>query len=240
MSTISTKSNIKLKAILWDIDGTLAKSSNLAYSSSNAVLLKNGFQTISEEDYHYGSRYNTPQRFSWHVSGNPNDNSGVGETLGAQFDEHYVALVSSDTAGLYPIIFDLLKKIRTMDEYIKYGALSNACGAYVRAVLAANEINDIFDVSYGADDVDASKPNPAGLLKCCEVLKLTPNECIYVGDAPTDAQAAKSAGMISVGVTWGSFASSVVNDASFDFVANSVDELEAIFTMLIFQNKKKL
>jgi pyrophosphatase PpaX len=67
------------------------------------------------------------------------------------------------------------------------------------------------------------------------VLKLDPRECIYVGDAPTDAQAAAAAGMKSIGVTWGSFTASIVQNASFDYVANTVDELETIFKLLLFQ-----
>ena len=60
--------------------------------------------------------------------------------------------------------------------------LSNACGAYVRAVVAANELDEVggqrlglFKVALGADEVPAAKPAADGLLLCCEQLGVEPS-----------------------------------------------------------------
>ena len=45
-------------------------------------------------------------------------------------------------------------------------------------------------VALGADEVAAAKPDPDGLLLCCERLGVNPASSVYVGDSPTDGQAA--------------------------------------------------
>ena len=79
------------------------------YSSTKVVLNNNGIKDITEEEYHLGTKYTTPRRLAWHVTGNPDDPIGV--LLGKQFDELYVKLVSTKTAGLYPGVLDMLDKI---------------------------------------------------------------------------------------------------------------------------------
>lgn len=62
----------------------------------------------------------------------------------------------------------------------------------------------------------------------CYDLQLKPQECIYIGDSPSDAAAAKAAGMGAVGVLWGSHAEEKVRAAPFDHVCRSVEELKAL------------
>ena len=90
------------------------------------------------------------------------------------------------------------------------GALSNACGSYVRAVMTANRLDEkpgerlaVMRVALGADEVPAAKPAADGLLLCCERLGVEARHAVYVGDSPSDGKAARAAGMRSVGVLWG-------------------------------------
>jgi beta-phosphoglucomutase-like phosphatase (HAD superfamily) len=106
-----------------------------------------------------------------------------------------------------------------------YGALSNACGAYVRRVCTINECSNDFKVQLGADEVSQPKPFPDGLLQCASSLAIEPSSCLYIGDSPTDGQAAKAAGMRSIGVTWGSHPSQSVESA-FDVTVHDVPSLE--------------
>jgi phosphoglycolate phosphatase-like HAD superfamily hydrolase len=221
--------------ILWDIDGTLADSYLLGYEITLEVLSRNGKDTITQEQYHQGTKYATPNRLAWHVTGNPEDPVGI--DLGYQFDDLYVDLVSDQTAGFFPGITALLHNVRTScasNVSIKYGALSNACGAYARAVMQVNNTSDEFEACYGADDVPAPKPSAEGLLKLCSSLCVAPSRthCVYVGDSPTDAQAAAAAGIYSVGVTWGSHAADHVR-AAFDETAESVEQLGSILEAFI-------
>lgn len=52
-----------------------------------------------------------------------------------------------------------------------------------------------------ADDVSASKPDPAGYLMAARVLGLAPADCVVVEDAPAGVAAGLAAGMRVIGIT---------------------------------------
>ncbi len=55
-----------------------------------------------------------------------------------------------------------------------------------------------------ADDTDRHKPDPTPLLMCAEQLGIAPGDALYVGDARSDYEAARNAGMDFAYATWGS------------------------------------
>lgn len=65
--------------VLWDVDGTLSDSFQLGFDSTNAVLQRNGKDRISTESYHQGTKFTTPRRMAWHVTGDPDH--PIGEEL---------------------------------------------------------------------------------------------------------------------------------------------------------------
>lgn len=227
LSMISSKVN----AILWDVDGTLSDSFMLGFTSTATVLSRNGKTSITEDEYHAGTKYTTPRRLAWHVTSNPDDPIGI--RLGQEFDDLYVTLVSTKTAPLYSGIKETLVYLKSQQPSLKYAALSNACGAYVKAVMDCNSLGDLFPVQLGADEVPEAKPSGLGLLHCSSLLAVDPTKCIYVGDSPSDALAATNAGYLcSIGVTWGSHKEERVREA-FTYTAYSVQELQAILVSLM-------
>lgn len=62
-------SELRFKAVIWDVDGTLAFTTALGFSATNAVLTGDGYPEISENEYQTGTRYTTPQRLAWHATG---------------------------------------------------------------------------------------------------------------------------------------------------------------------------
>ena len=225
-----TSDSPQLRVVLWDVDGTLADSYFLGYSSTNAVFRDNGMAEIGEDVYHMGTKLTTPRRMAWHSTGDPDDVSGI--ALGDQFDDLYVKLVSMETAAFYDGIPNVLTSLLKKNPTLRYGALSNACGAYVRAVLKANSVSDMFVVGLGADEVPAAKPSADGLLQICKDLDIDPSHCIYIGDSPSDGQAASNAGMPSVGVTWGSHPVETVRPA-FTHTVHDTDALGLLLMQML-------
>ena len=213
--------------VLWDVDGTLADSEILGFDATNEVLKANGVAAVTLADYKIGCRYTTPERFNYHL-GMPTG-ADDGARLGQLFDDMYVQLVSKKTAGLFDGIERLLRSLALNGH--PQGALSNACGAYVRAVVDANELSEVpgqrlglFKVALGADEVPAAKPAGDGLLKCCEAMQCVPAMSVYVGDSPSDGKAARAAGLKSIGVLWGANDESALT-GHFDVVVDSVPAL---------------
>ena len=123
------------QGVLWDVDGTLVESTDLAFVATNEVLEANGRPQITIEQYKVGCKFTTPERcarpapgirlppcgqpsalltlrcaarrsFNDHTGSPPGDE--VGWKLGDEFDRTYVTRVSPETAGLFPGIARLL------------------------------------------------------------------------------------------------------------------------------------
>ena len=228
-------------AVLWDVDGTLVESTRLAFDATNEVLAAQGREEINVDEYKIGCKYTTPERFNFHMGLSEGD--ALGAKLGQIFDDTYVLRVSKETAGLFDGMDRLLRSLALAGH--PQGALSNACGAYVRAVMTANELDEspgqrigLFRVALGADEVPKAKPAADGLLECCEKLGVTPAASVYVGDSPSDGKAASAAGMRSVGVLWGANGKAALED-HFDVLVEDVPGLTRALRDLLLTKEAK-
>ena len=134
------------RAVVFDIDGTLADSFQLAFSATNKVLTNNNFPPITAEQYHFGCRYTTPVRLATHTGLSPIDADfeARGAKLGAEFDALYIGMVDAKTAGFYPGMHEL---IRRAPSDVKIGALTNAAVAYAVEILKSHRL-----VNYRGDN----------------------------------------------------------------------------------------
>ena len=218
------------KGILFDIDGTLSNSWRLGYEASKEVLLNHPGRLweLTEEEYHDHTRYCTPERLARHVGLTPSTDPKSsfiieGNRLGKLFDDMYIARVSTKTAGFYPEISSLISELSALS--IPLGALTNAARDYATAVFICNGCSESFASVHGADSVPCPKPSADGLLLCAEEMELDPRKCVYVGDSPSDGEAARAAGMRSIGVTWGSHEEGKIR-RKFDVLCRDVGELK--------------
>jgi len=65
------------------------------------------------------------------------------------------------------------------------------------------ELAGQFEVIVGFEDTDRHKPDPDPVLAALRKLGADPSQAAYVGDSPFDIQAAKTAGVFAVAVSWG-------------------------------------
>ena len=215
----------KCQVVVWDVDGTLADSTDLGFDCTNLVLRQNALAEITRAQYLQGTRHTTPRRLAWHATGDAD--AACGEALGAAFDATYVELVSRDTTGFYDGVDAIVERLR--EDGRAQAVLSNACGTYARAVVRANGVEGTMKRCYGADDVPLAKPAPDGVLMIMRELGVEDLGTVcYIGDAPSDGAAARAAGCVAVGVNWGSHdLRDAAHAENFDVVFDTVDELAA-------------
>jgi HAD superfamily hydrolase (TIGR01509 family) len=213
------------EAVIFDVDGTLADSGHLGFTATLELLEKYAIPLITYEEYCAHTRYTTPDRLARHAGLVPGTSEfhERGRTLAQEFDDLYIAQVSLETAAFFPGMLDLLLAI---SPSVKIAALTNAACRYAHAVLQVNdaELYRRFASIRGADDVPKPKPFPDGLWQICSELGVSADRCVYIGDSPSDGEAAKAAGMSSIGVGWGAHPMDRLSP-SFDATANSVDQL---------------
>jgi phosphoglycolate phosphatase len=95
-----------------------------------------------------------------------------------------------------PILFEgVAESLRDLKSTgLRLGIATNGSGIAARELMAVHGLEGLFEVFVGADMVEKGKPDPEMILLSCEIAGIPPAETVYVGDAPADMMAGKSAG----------------------------------------------
>ena len=185
--------NPNAKALIFDLDGTLADTMPVHFWAYKNILVD------------YGIDF-TPELFAT-LAGVPA--VGTIEKLNEQFGTKMNAEeVGHFKEAEYEKIMHKMKPIIPVVDLMKkyHGKMPMAVGTggYHRLAWKTMEIlglDKYFDILVSSNDVTHPKPHPETFLKCAELLGVEPAFCEVFEDADLGIQAAKSAGMMSTLVT---------------------------------------
>ncbi|SHF67321.1 pyrophosphatase PpaX [Desulfofundulus australicus DSM 11792] len=115
--------------------------------------------------------------------------------------QHYYHLDHDRYTRLFPGTLEMLRNLRAMG--LKLGIVTSKGKTGAWRTVNFTGLDQYIDVMVTAHDVDRHKPLPDPILKAMEVLQTRPDRTVYVGDSYFDIQAGRSAGVKTLGVTWG-------------------------------------
>jgi phosphoglycolate phosphatase len=120
--------------------------------------------------------------------------------LQRRFLEIYRAALSGRTR-LFPGMAEVLDALEA--RRLKSGIVTNKAGWLTEPLLEQLDLRRRFDCVVSGDTLAERKPHPLPLLHAAKLAGVTPGECIYVGDAERDVQAAHAAGMVALVANYG-------------------------------------
>ena len=213
------------KGAIFDLDGTLLNTLDDLTASVQWAMTDMGLKPCSREqvrDYIGSGALVLCRR----CLGENADESTLKELL-SRFQAHYREHLRDNTAP-FPGILELLHGMK--EKGVKRGVVSNKFSAATQAVCAFY-FPDLMDAVVGEEPGVAIKPAPDSLLAVMRRFGLTPDECVMIGDSPQDIIAARRAGCLSVGVTWGYRSRSVLEEAGADRIIDKASDLWIILGM---------
>jgi HAD superfamily hydrolase (TIGR01509 family) len=189
-----------LKAVIFDIDGTLIDSVDLHAEAWREALLHFGHD-IPYEEVRWQIGKGGDQLMAALLTKGDHERQGeeIERYRSQLFKERYLP-----KAVAFPHVRDLFKKLKASGLRV---ALASSCKADEMPIYerVAN-IKDLVDSKTCGDDVDRSKPESDIFEVMLRRLgDLQPEQAIAVGDAPYDAEAAGKAGLRTIGVLSGGF-----------------------------------
>lgn len=187
-----------IKAIFFDLDGTLADSLLDLATSCNYALAKHGYNTHETEKYKYfvgDGMQKLIERILPEEYRTEELRTQVFNTFWSHYTAHYY-----DNTVAYKGIYELIAALKEKNYII--AVISNKADEMCQAVV--NKLfPNTFDLVCGKLENYPTKPDPALFNLLTQKLGVTAAECVIVGDSGMDMKTAVNSGTVGVGVLWG-------------------------------------
>ena len=210
-----------IKALIWDMDGTLLNTLDDIVGAVNATLRKWDLPEKSKTELlqfiGFGARHLCHGATQFE-----------GERL-TQFLTEYrqMAIDRNDPeTTIYPGIVALLDTCR--ERGIKLGIYTNKPQKWCTKLANKFFGEGVFDAIYGTHEGGVLKPDPNGILSMCKAWGISPKEAVMIGDSPVDWETSVNANCIGVCVSWGFRTRTVLAQAGADIIVDDVGALCAV------------
>ena len=192
----------KLKAIAFDLDGTLIDSAPDLAAATQATLTELKLPSCSEEQVRSwignGAKV-LMQRALTHSLDRPVEADMLEDTM-PLFMKHYQENLEQHSQ-LYPGVLAVLDELSSLGYSM--AVVTNKPYRFAVPLLKAFKIEHHFTKVLGGDSLEKMKPDPLPLTHLLDKWKLKPEALLMVGDSKNDILAAKAAGISSIGLTYG-------------------------------------
>lgn len=210
---------MRIRAVIWDLDGTLLDTLADLAASVNAALTKNGLPERTQDEVRRFVGNGVKKLVERAVP------KGTQEAKAAQVYDDFVAHYaghSRDSTKPYDGIIDMLDALAARG--VKLGIVSNKIDFAVKE-LSREYFGSRMQVAVGDDPSRARKPAPDSVLEAMRIMGVTAQETVYVGDSDVDVLTARNAGTLLCAVSWGFRDEDCLRAAGAERIAHTPDML---------------
>lgn len=180
----------EFRGVLFDLDGTLLDTARDMAEALNRLRVTEGLESLPYERIRPFVSHGAPRLIRL-AFGEPDP--ARYESLRARFLEFYSGAIAVHTR-LFEGFDGVLDAVERAG--MRWGIVTNKPGWLTTPLLAQVGLAPRCGCVVAGDTLAERKPHPLPLLHAAGLLGLEPRECVYVGDAERDVQAARNAGMI--------------------------------------------
>ena len=186
-----------MKALIFDLDGTLLNTIGDLHSSTNFALRSFGFpeRSLEEVNSFVGNGLAMLIRRAVPEGTTEETVQNVLREMKAHYAEHY-----HDRTLPYSGIMELLCECKA--KGIPMAIVSNKADPFVKN-LRSLFFAELIDIAIGESPELPRKPAPDMVYAALEQLYVSKENAFYVGDSEVDVLTARNAGLPCLAVTWG-------------------------------------
>ena len=207
-----------IRAVFFDVDGTIIASMNLLLKAFNLALADIGEEPVDGKIFQMAKskELGTISHYVTTVLGKPEKKA----QMYASYVRHYTYMLQNEVQ-LIPGTPEVFRQLR--EKGIKIGLQTTQYRAMLEIILNKFTLN--LDATVARDEVINKKPAPDQILKLCELLAVSPEGSLVVGDWVGDIQAGKSAGAKTAGVLTGLSTGEELTLAGADHVVQDITSI---------------
>ncbi|BCL74806.1 phosphoglycolate phosphatase [Jeongeupia sp. HS-3] len=187
-----------IRAILFDLDGTLADTAPDLGAALNRLLIEEGLPEQPHEAIRPLASHGARGLIELGFGVTPDDAAFA--LLRERFLAHYAAALCEHTV-LFDGIAELIAAIGARG--LPWGIVTNKPGRFTDPLVRKLPLPVQPGCVVSGDTVGVAKPDPKPMLHAAEQLGVPPGACIYVGDAERDIEAGRRVGMKTVIADYG-------------------------------------
>ncbi|MGQ9425929.1 HAD family hydrolase [Gilvimarinus sp. F26214L] len=187
-----------LKAVIFDLDGTLLDTAPDFFTTVNQLRQEEGLPPLPNDiirrTVSNGARALVNMAFELEFTAPGFDR------LHQRLLQIYAEQLAASTQP-FPGIPETLALLQS--HSIPWGIVTNKSHTYTRPILDALDLHPDPATVICPEDVENTKPHPESLLLACDQLSCQAREVIYVGDHQRDIDCGKAAGSYTVAAAYG-------------------------------------
>ena len=187
-----------IKAVLFDLDGTLANSLKDLAVATNYALATENFPPRQTEEFKMFVGDGIAKMLERALPENYRDSETVAR-MEKVFLKYY-SVHYADTTSSYAGVDDLLNELQKMGLII---AVVTNKAQEMADVVVEKLYGNTFKKVFGKREGIPAKPDPTLALLAMEELGVKPEECVFLGDSGMDVLTAVNSGALPVGELWG-------------------------------------
>ncbi|HEX3118071.1 MAG TPA: HAD-IA family hydrolase [Candidatus Acidoferrum sp.] len=195
---MTTPEKYAVRALVFDLDGTLIDSKLDLILSVNAMLAEMGREKLSDEVISSYIGHGAPRLVSRALGGVAKEDElarGLSYFLD-YYEEHKL-----DNTRLYPEAAETLAKLS--DQNMAMAVLTNKPVKMSVGILEALGAAKYFQAIYGGNSFETKKPDPLGAKTILVQFQVKARDAMMIGDSEVDIQTARNADMIATAVNFG-------------------------------------
>ena len=207
-----------VKAILFDLDGTLIDASAAIIETFNSVMNRFGLDPWTNS--RITASIGRPLMTLFKEVGPDCRSFQLQQMLKA-----YEELAREEDPRAVRLKPNVRRTLVTLGKNAQMGVVTSRRRRGARNILRRFELEKYFSAIIGIESVDRPKPDAEPLRLALDLLGVPPEEALMVGDTPDDVRSARNAGVRSAGVTTGHQALSELLAAQPDYIIHDLSEL---------------
>jgi beta-phosphoglucomutase len=187
----------KIEACIFDLDGVIVDTAKYHYIAWRALAEELGFVfTLEDNERLKGVSRMRSLEILLEI-GNLQFTDTEKLVMAEKKNALYVSYIQQMTPDeILPGVQDFLQQIRRKGIRVALGSASKNSPMILRQI----HLTDMFDVVVDGNSITEAKPNPEVFLQGAKRLGIAPEHCVVFEDAIAGIEAARNAGMYSVGV----------------------------------------
>ena len=214
---LMSKSKLKVKGILFDLDGTLVDSKEAYLEAA-----KTAFQTLGQKPPEKQTALEIPRRLEQNLPITDIVNCNITDFLNVYLKTYYA--VTKEKTKPFPNVETTLAQLA---QRMKLALITMRFVPKTQIITELEQFRlaKYFSHIVTALDTHKPKPSPEALIKTVKALDINMCDCIIIGDSITDIKAGKAAGAKTVAVLSGLFSRDELALENPDLILNDVTQL---------------